>query len=248
MERDGLVALAEAFRQAEHATVLSGLSLGWPDGVEMGEARREWAERANLDALMTEPGRFWEYLHPMALQVAAREPNDSHTALARMQGAGYIAHHITQSVDRLHQRAGSRDVVEVFGTLLTVRCSRCGEHYGLPEIGPLIDAAEDGVPRCGNHGCGFPLRPTGTLWGEPLPPVPLQRAWELAGTCDLFVTFDCDLRTAPISLLPSVPLTKDIPLWLIGEGPTQYDRYAAGVVRESGREVLPILADLLLDE
>jgi NAD-dependent deacetylase len=247
MDRDELETLAAAFRDASTAAVLSGLALGWSDDLGTTMSRREWAKRANLDALMTEPQRFWEYLYPTALDVAAREPNTSHRALARMQDAGLIAHHITQSVDRLHTRAGSVGVIEVFGNLLTVHCGRCGERYGLPEMGPLIESSDDGVPRCTNDGCDFPLRPTGTLWGEPLPPVPLQKAWELAAICDVFIAFDCNLRTAPISLLPSVPLTKGTPLYIVGEEPTQYDRYAAQVIRSPSRELLPQLAEILLN-
>jgi NAD-dependent deacetylase len=248
MHRDELEVLAAALRDASSAAVLSGLALGWPDGFDRNVAGREWAERANLDALMTEPQRFWEYFYPTASEVAERQPNASHHALARMQGAGLIAHHITQSVDRLHVRAGSVDVIEVFGNLLTVHCGRCAERYGLPEMGPLIESASDGVPRCTNEGCDFPLRPAGTLWGEPLPPVPLQKAWEFAGMCDVFITFDCDLRTAPISLLPSVPLTKGTPLHIVGEEPTQYDRYAAQVIRAPSKELLPQLAEILIGD
>lgn len=245
MHADQLTALADAFRRAERAAVLSGMGLGWPAELDLDHSRTEWAGHATLDALMTEPQRFWEYFYPVAMEVAGREPNASHTALARMQQAGLIAHHITQSVDRLHQKAGSHDVVEIYGNLLTVHCGRCGERYGLVEMGPLIEAAPDGVPRCTAAECDFPLRPTGTLWGEPLPPIALQKAWELAGLCDLFVAFDCDLRTAPVSLLPSVPLTKEVPLCLVGDTPTQYDRYAAITISGSARELLPRLADLL---
>jgi NAD-dependent deacetylase len=247
MHRDELEALATALRGADSAVVLSGLALGWPEDLDMGVTRREWTERANLDALMTEPQRFWEYFYPTALGVADREPNASHRALAQIQDAGFIAHHITQSVDRLHAQAGSVEVIEVFGNLLTVHCGRCGERYGLPEMGPLIETASDGVPRCTSTDCDFPLRPSGTLWGEPLPPAPLQKAWELAAVCDVFIAFDCDLRTAPISLLPSVPLTKDTPLHIVGQESTQYDRYAAQVIRASSRELLPELAQMLLN-
>lgn len=239
-------ALAAAMLQAERAVVLTGLRLGWPEDEDLTHARGPWAERANLDALVTEPERFWEYFYPTASAIAARTPNDAHRALAELQRAGVISRVITQAVDHLHSRAGSTDVVEVHGNLLTARCSRCNEPYGLPELGPLIANSPDGVPRCTAAGCNFPLRPAGTLWGEPLPPEAVTRAWELAGEADAFFAFDCDLRTVPISLLPSVPLTRNIPVYLVGETPTQYDRYARLVIRERSRELIPALADLLL--
>ncbi len=239
--------LIQAFRASERPVVMTGLSLGWPDDSHPEGVRSEWASRASLDALLTEPSDFWQYFYPAGLEVNRREPNAAHHALAKLQRAGYIAHHITQAVDRLHQKAGSIDVVEVYGNLLTAHCGRCAERYGVTELGPLIDASSDGVPRCTNDGCGYPLRPTGTLWGEPLPPIAVQKAWDVAGEGDLFVALDCDLRTAPISLLPSVPLTKKTPLFVVAETASQYDRYAT-VVRSAAVTLLPDLVDRLLPD
>ena len=75
------------------------------------------------------------------------------------------------------------------------------------------------MPRCTTAGCAYPLRPEGTLWGEPLPRGAVERAWELAAEADAFVVLDSDLRTAPISLLPSVPLTRGAPLVVVGADP-----------------------------
>jgi len=73
----------------------------------------------------------------------------------------------------------------------------------------------------------------------------VERAWELAADADAFIVLDSDLRTAPISLLPSVPLTRGVPLVLVGETPTQYDRYAARVVRAPAAAVITAVADLI---
>ena len=142
-------------------------------------------------------------------------------------------------------RAGSPDPVEVYGTVLICRCERCGERYVLPEVGALIGASADGVPRCTTPGCGYPLRPEGTLWGESLPRVAIERAWEIAADADAFFVLDSDLRTAPISLLPSVPLTRGAPLVLVGEEATQYDRYAQTVIRAPSTQVIVAVADLI---
>ncbi len=238
-------ALAAAFLAADRAVVLTGLRLGGPESLDLTHANGEWARRASLEAFLTEPGRFWEYFYPTALTIAARTPTPAHDALARLERAGVVSSLITQSVDRLHSRAGSADPVEVYGTVLVMRCERCGERYGLPEVGALIGAADDGVPRCTTEGCGYPLRPEGTLWGEPLPRPAVERAWELAAEADAFFVLDSDLRTAPISLLPSVPLTRGAPLILIGETPTQYDRYAQMAVRASSVELISAVADLI---
>ena len=241
-------ALAAALLEAERAVVLTGLRLGGPEERDDTHAGGEWAARANLEAYLTEPASFWEYFHPTALTIAAREPTADHYALARLQRAGAVAAVITQAVDRRHARAGSTGVVEVYGTLLTLRCERCGERYGLPEAGALIAAAPDGVPRCTTAVCAYPLRPEGTLWGEPLPRAAVERAWELAAEADAFVVLDSDLRTAPISLLPSVPLTRGAPLLVVGQTPTQYDRYARLLVRAPSAGLMTAVAHLIAPE
>ena len=155
---------------------------------------------------------------------------------------------ITQSVDRLHQRAahdGRAEIVEVHGNVQTVRCDRCREIYALGELTSLIQDAVDGVPRCTTLRCGYPLRPGVTLWGESLIPGAATRAWELAARADCFVVIDSELRTTPMSLLPSVPLTRGAAIAMIGSVATQYDRYAQVVIRESSTPVLAALADLL---
>jgi NAD-dependent deacetylase len=240
-----LEALAGALLGAERAVVLTGLRLGGPERLDLTHANGDWAKRASLEAFLTEPVRFWEYFYPTALSIAARRPGPAHEALARLEHSGAIWALITQAVDRLHARAGSANVVEVHGTVLTERCDRCGERYGLPEVGGLLGAAPDGVPRCTTPGCRYPLRPEGTLWGEPLPRDAIERAWQLAAEADAFFVLDSDLRTAPISLLPSVPLTRGVPLVVIGETPTQYDRYARMVVRAPSDGLLTAVADLI---
>lgn len=240
--------IAAAFLSADRAVVLTGLALGAPETADRTHGGGEWATRASLEAFLTEPSRFWEYFYPEALTIASREPTAAHHALARLERAGLMRALITQAVDRLHSRAGTLDPVEVHGSIITQRCERCGEIYGLPEVGELIGAAADGVPRCTTPGCDYPLRPEGTLWGEALPQAAIERAWELAAETDLFVVLDSDLRTAPISLLPSVPLTRGAPLVIVSQTPTQYDRYARTIVRSSSAEVMVAVADLIAPE
>lgn len=224
--------IADAIRDSSMTVVLTGLFLGARESEDLTHGRGEWRERASLEAFLTEPQRFWEYYVPAAKVIGERRPNDGHAALARMQERGNIDALVTQAVDRLHARAGSRDVVEVYGSVLVHRCQRCSERYGLVELDRFVATSEDGIPRCDTPDCDYPLRPEGTLWGEPLDEAAVKNAWELAAQAELMIIFDSDLQTAPISLLPSVPLTRGADLIIVGSDPTQYDRYARLVVRE----------------
>lgn len=237
--------IATALLGAQRVVALTGLRLGHEESTDITTARGTWAKHASLDALLTDPASFWTFAHPAALEIAQRTPTPAHDAVARLMTAGIITDLITQSVDHLHSDAGSQDVIEVHGNIRTARCTRCGERYGLGEVTSLIDAAEDGVPRCTTPECGFPIRPATTLWGEPLVEDAVRRAWDAATQADCFIAIDSDLRTVPISLLPSVPLTRGVPLIMIGTTPTQYDRYASVLVREPSEPVLVALADLL---
>ena len=237
--------LAALLLGRRRVVVLTGLHLGGREHRDPTGAAGEWAVRASLDALVTDPAAFWAYYAPLAHETAGRRPRPGHEALARLEQAGVVDAVITQAVDRLHRAAGNEHVVEVHGHLLSVRCERCGERYGLPELDELVAASADGVPRCTTRDCAFPLRPDGTLWNEPLPPEAIRRAWDLAAAADCFVVIDCELRTVPISLLPSVPLTRQVPLVIIGEAATQYDRYAERVLRGPSERILVELADLL---
>ncbi len=240
--------LAAMLLGTQRVVALAGLGLGRPSDQEVGAVNSDWAERASLEALLTEPDRFWAFYHPTALEIAAREPGPAHLAIARLQRAGIIDHLITQSADRLLIKAGATDVVEVHGNVMSAKCERCGERYGLPEVGQLIADAPDGVPRCTTTGCEYPLRPSGTLWNEPLLQDGVQRAWDLAGQADAFLVFDSALRTIPISLLPSVPLTRNVPLGIVGRTATQYDRYAKVVIRDAAEPIVVALADMLCPE
>lgn len=234
--------------RSRRVVALTGLFLGASEGIELSSAAGEWARRASLEALLTNPADFWEYFLPNAARISAREPSAGHEALARLQEAGLVQAIITQAVDRLHRRVArdpGAEIVEVHGTALVVHCTRCGDMYGLAEARALVEAAPDGVPRCTADGCGYPLRPAGTMWGEPLVQPAVTRAWELAGACDCFLVVDSELRTVPMSLLPSVPLTRGVPLAMVGSLATQYDRYAEVLIREPSGEVLLALADLL---
>jgi len=238
-------ALAQALLAAEHTVVLTGLQLGAREDQTIVHVRDERARHTDLETLLTDPKRFWAAWFPMASELAERTPGPAHVALVELERAGAVSTLITQSVDRLHVRAGSHDVIEVYGNALSTMCERCGERYALPETGALIEDAPDGVPRCTTPECTYPLRPSGTLWGEPLPSAAIERAWRHAARSDLFLVLDSDLRTAPISLLPSVPLTRGTPLIVVGEVATQYDRYAQEVIREPSTEVMGEVAAIV---
>ncbi len=237
--------IAAALLGAQRVTVLAGRFLGAPVDDRPESPQDTWSNRASLEVLLTDPAGFWEFTLPAAQAIAARTATPAHHALATLQRAGIVGDIITQSIDHLLAASGCTDPIEVHGNILTATCSRCGERYGLGEVAELVTGSSDGVPRCTAPGCAYPLRPSSTLWGEPLIEPAIKRAWDVATDADCFVVIDSDLRAVPMSLLPSVPLTRKVPLIMIGTIATQYDRYATVLARGESEPVLVALADML---
>jgi len=181
-------AAALAVDRYRHVVVLTGAGVSAASGLPTYRgAGGLWTEgdtaRASEAAtLAAEPERVIRFFTGWRPQVLAAEPNPAHHALAaaeRRRGAGTTFTVITQNIDRLHQRAGSRDVIELHGSLFRSRCTAC-------DAVPIDDdrGAIDPLPRCG---CGALLRPDVTLFGEPVPARPEHDAKRALRDCDLFV-------------------------------------------------------------
>lgn len=179
-------ALVARLREARFVCALTGAGISaesglatfrGPDGLWKG---RDPTEVATPEAFAADPRGVWEFYNWRLRQAAKVEPNAGHFALARLAEcvAGFGL--ITQNVDRLHQRAGSRDVVELHGNIDEVRCVSCpfSQTVGRREL-----PAEPRCPRCGDW-----LRPCVVWFNEMLPPDAIQRAAAWARECDVFLS------------------------------------------------------------
>ena len=181
-------------------------------------------EVAHIDAWTSDPQRFWSFYGERFATLGAKEPNRAHEALARLEELGLVDAVITQNIDTLHRRAGSREVIEVHGTIEHSSCARCGESIGLDEVRSRIAAAADGVPRCAE---GYPLKPDVVLFGEMLPAAELARAHELAAGADLMLCIGSSLEVHPVAGLPAVTIESGGQVVLVTQGPTPLDGEAA---------------------
>jgi NAD-dependent deacetylase len=126
---------------------------------------------------------------------------------------------ITQNIDRLHRAAGSRNVVEVHGSIETSSCRRCAASYGLDEVDALFD--EEGVALCG--ACGGPVKPDVVLFGEMLPEAAMRRAQELAAQAELMLCVGSSLVVQPVAGLPGITLGCGGRLAIVTKSATPYD-------------------------
>ena len=177
--------------------------------------------------LMDNPKVFYEY-YRQKLDCRNVEPNITHYKLARLEEIGKISAIITQNIDGLHQKAGSKNVFEIHGTTRKVYCTNCHTNHN-PDI--LFESTEQ-IPKCK---CGGILRPDVTLYEEPLP----EEAWinsiNALQNADLFIIGGTSLTVYPANTLTQYYHGENC--IVINKDETKQDKWAQLVYRESLGEV-----------
>jgi NAD-dependent deacetylase len=181
-------------------------------------------EVAHIDVFRRDPERFWLFYGDRFQSLREKEPNPAHRALAELEARGLLDAVITQNIDRLHTRAGTRELVEVHGTIDHSSCLACLRRYGLEDVRGRQQDDERGIPRCE---CGEPLKPDVVLFGEFLPAEALDRAERLARGADLLLCVGSSLEVYPVAQLPASTLAAGGQVALVTQGPTPYDDRAA---------------------
>ena len=227
--------------------VLTGAGVSTESGVpDFRSASGIWAEfdpreYATLGAFQRDPEKVWRFYAPRFDMLASVEPNPAHLALAELERRGLVRAVVTQNIDLLHDRAGSRDLVEVHGSIRTSSCPGCGAVYPLAEVEPLIEA--HGAPPC--PACGAILKPDVVFFDELLPEGAIERAVELAEEAALLLVVGSSLEVYPVADLPRSTLAAGGKVAVVNRTPTWVDRRAELVVRQSAGEVLGAAAAAL---
>ncbi|MGD9695758.1 MAG: NAD-dependent deacetylase [Thermoleophilia bacterium] len=229
--------LAAALARAEHAVVLTGAGISTESGIpDFRSAGGVWEKHdpmvvGSLATFMTEPERFWEFHRPRMDMASGLDPNPAHLAVAELERRGIVKAVITQNIDRLHARAGTRELIEVHGSLDFGVCLRCDARVSRDELMARADAAGNGVPLC--TACGFQLKSGVILFGEPLPAPAIAAAFDHAERADLMLVIGSSLLVHPVAGLPQATLSAGGTLAILTESETPYDDVAH--IRLDGR-------------
>ncbi len=236
--------LLDVLRRAERVVALTGSGVSAESGVPtFREAQTGLWERfdpqelATPEAFAREPRLVWEWYEWRRTLVERAEPNAGHLALAELERRLPTFDLVTQNVDGLHQRAGSRRVAELHGNILRSKCSF---------EGTIVDDYDPGEapPPCPN--CGAPLRPDVVWFGEPLPTEAFEAASEAARACDVFLSVGTSSLVHPAAGLPFEALENGGVLVEVNPDETPLSAHADHVLRGPAGEVLPRLARTLL--
>jgi NAD-dependent deacetylase len=225
--------LAELIAANQPCVALTGAGVSTESGIpDFRSAGGIWSEFdpyevGSIDAFRRDPARVWEFYALRLGVLAGAQPNDAHRALVRLEAAGLLDAVITQNVDRLHAAAGSREVIEVHGSIERAECLACGTEVS--DVRSLLP-----LPRCPR--CGTVLKPGVVMFGELLPASAIERATELARSAALLLVIGSSLEVWPVAGLAEETLAHDGKLAIVNRDPTRYDARAALVVHGSAGE------------
>jgi NAD-dependent protein deacetylase/lipoamidase len=233
--------LARLIRECQPCVVLTGAGVSTESGIpDFRSPTGLWAqfdplEYGSIEAFRRDPRKVWSFYKPRVAMLTEAEPNPAHTAFAELEQLGLVEAVVTQNIDLLHERAGSREVVEVHGSIRTATCPGCGARYELAQVLELL--AEADAPACSS--CGEILKPDVVFFGELLPREAIDRASELARRARLLLVVGSALEVYPVAGLPLETIGTGGELAIVNRGPTGFDAQASLKIDGSAGEVLP---------
>ncbi|OPL09979.1 MAG: NAD-dependent deacetylase [Firmicutes bacterium ML8_F2] len=234
--------LARLLRKSERCYVLTGAGIstdsGIPDFRSPGTGLWEKADPiavSSLDVLQSNPRLFYEAGFSRFARIALAEPNPGHYALAELERLGFVKGLVTQNIDGLHVKAGSRKVWEVHGHLRSGYCMGCGKRYSFEELVNQVELKRI-PPVCSS--CDNVLRPDVVLFGDPMPPFFFDLQQKIYEECDFMLVVGSSLVVYPVADLPRLSGK----LAIINRQPTEYDQQAEIVIREN---ISMVMTDLL---
>ncbi len=198
-------------------------------------------EYASLRAFRADPEKVWRFYGPRLRMLTAAAPNAGHVALAELERLGLLRAVVTQNIDLLHERAGTRELLEVHGSIRTSSCPACGAVCGLPEVQRQLETAV--APRC--PACGAVVKPDVTFFGELLPEAVIERAFELAREAALLLVVGSSLEVHPVAGLPAETIAHGGRVALVNRTPTPLDGVAVLKIEGAAGETLGAVLEAL---
>ncbi len=191
---------------------------------------------ASIGYFMADPAAYWRVSKERGNVALAAKPNPAHEALARLESEGHLSAVATQNTDGLHQDSGSKRVIELHGSGRMVECLDCGHREPRAQVQQRL--GDQMPPRCLVCNGAF-LKPTVILFGEPMPQLAVQEAFELARRADVMLVVGSSLVVFPAAEVPLIAARAGAAMIVINAEPTPVDKLAEVVIHGRAGEVLP---------
>lgn len=230
----------EILENAQRVVVLTGAGISAESGIQTFRDAQTgmWAnfdpmKLASQNGFAEDPGLVWRWYMDRLKKLGTVQPNPGHTAIADLQQRKHNFTLITQNVDDLHERAGSRGVLHLHGTIARFHCNECDTPH--PLVAHESDAEQP--PIC--VVCTGKVRPSVVWFGEMLPQEEVQQAWEAVRTCDLLLVVGTSGVVFPVAELPFVAHRSGALVIDVNPEPTQISELANLYLQGKAGELLP---------
>ena len=239
-DKEKIKKAAEMIKNSRYAVCLTGAGVSTDSGIQdfRTPGKGLWSkvdpmEVTSIQAFQENPARFYQFYRSRIEELQYVSPNKAHISLDNLEEAGYLKFLITQNIDGLHQKAGSRRVLEIHGNLNQAICYKCGKRISSQLLLKKLDENSDKVPYCR---CGSVFKPDVVLFGETL--CELDQAIDEASKADLFLVAGSSLQVSPANMLPEYSLAHKGSLIIINYMNTHLDNNADLVVHQNIGEFL----------
>lgn len=214
--------LLSALRAAEHVVVFTGAGVSAESGISTFRdaltglwARYDPMQLATPEAFTADPELVWGWYEWRRQLLLQSEPNPAHHAIVELAEQVSKLTVVTQNVDDLHERAGSRDVIHLHGSIFQPRCFSCAQPYELTAAPNMSREQTLPPPKCGH--CQGLIRP-GVVWfGEALPQGAMHAAFDAAGACDVLLSVGTSGVVQPAAQIPQIALRSGA--WVVHVNP-----------------------------
>ena len=197
----------ELIREAGSVVALTGAGISVPSGIPdfRSPGTGLWEnvdpmEVAHIDAFRRDPERFWRFYGDRFAVARDKQPNGAHEALAELERRGLLDAVITQNIDRLHRRAGTRELIEVHGTIAHSSCLRCGARFELDEVRARLGGGRRRRARAAT--AASRSSPTSSCSARCSARPRCSARSELAAGADLLLCVGSSLEVYPVAQLP----------------------------------------------
>jgi len=226
-EREKIRYLAEAIQKSKNVVFLTGAGISVPSGIPdfrspNGLYAKYGQEIFDIEHFHAFPDKFYAFAKEGLITMLDCQPNPVHKLIAELEERGYVKGVITQNIDGLHQKAGSRKVAELHGNARMWHCLKCSKRFDITDNTQREELLKNNF-RCS---CGGLTKPDIVFFGEILPIDEWAKAEKWATTCDVFVTVGTSLFVYPASTLPLIAYEKGAFVAIINKGPTGLDKLA----------------------
>ena len=223
-------AIIEFIKESQYCVALTGAGISTLSGIPDFRGKSGIYNQYDINKIfdynwfLSDPSYYYKASKDFIYNIEYRKPNIIHFELARLESAGLLKSVITQNIDLLHSRAGSKNVIELHGSPHTHTCLGCGKKYDYSNIAQIV--RNDEIPFC-NY-CKGSIKPDITFFGESLDPSILQYAVEECSKADLILALGTSLVVQPAASLPLYSLENGGSLVIVNESKTPLDEIAAG--------------------